>query len=607
MSLGQAFIEIHADLRPFTRDLDGQVKRITDQFDKQVGGALKKGLTKAGAEAAPDLGETIADSVRDGLDRRLSHKKNPVFVRIAAALGGALDDGLSALPTEVKAGIVLGLIAALPLIGGLLTGAISGAIALGVVGLGVGLASQFEQVQERFTSLGQKIRTTLVASAESFGPELIKGADLIESRVEAWAPKLRRAFEAAAKFIIPLLSGVLDMVEFAVDAIEEMTTQGDLDGFVAELAQGFRTLGGAIAFSLETLVNTGEDGQQALRDLFLLVSGLIVISTSLLALLTRIWGVIRTILEWIPRIVPMIGVMQYFINKMSGGVQVANTQVIESNFDLEGSFNGVIGATNAEEKAARDLTRALGRVSEAMYNNIQVDIDFERSLDRISEALERNGQSLDIQSEKGRQNAETFMAGLKAAEERALNRLKVQGYTTEQAVALYDQEIAQVRELARQAGISDAEFNALFGEIVAVSELRISSEEMGVNGLTDGLSNAERKAWELLSLLRHISRTVISGALGGANIPGFADGTIADRPTLGVFGEAGPEVVIPLTKPARAAQLAQQSGLTAILGGNGTQVLVFIGSEQLEARMVKVVERNNRNQATALTQGPRSF
>jgi phage-related protein len=44
-------------------------------------------------------------------------------------------------------------------------------------------------------------------------------------------------------------------------------------------------------------------------------------------------------------------------------------------------------------------------------------------------------------------------------------------------------------------------------------------------------------------------------------IPTFADGTIAYGPTMGIFGEAGAEAVIPITRPRRALELMEQSGL----------------------------------------------
>lgn len=62
----------------------------------------------------------------------------------------------------------------------------------------------------------------------------------------------------------------------------------------------------------------------------------------------------------------------------------------------------------------------------------------------------------------------------------------------------------------------------------------------------------------------------INGVLPGSpipKIPKFAKGGIIDEATLGIIGEAGPEVIIPLTKPKRAAELARQSGLLNMLAG----------------------------------------
>jgi hypothetical protein len=48
----------------------------------------------------------------------------------------------------------------------------------------------------------------------------------------------------------------------------------------------------------------------------------------------------------------------------------------------------------------------------------------------------------------------------------------------------------------------------------------------------------------------------------------FAEGGMVFGPTHALIGEAGPEVVIPLTKPRRAAQLVEQSGLMGLIGAN---------------------------------------
>lgn len=66
---------------------------------------------------------------------------------------------------------------------------------------------------------------------------------------------------------------------------------------------------------------------------------------------------------------------------------------------------------------------------------------------------------------------------------------------------------------------------------------------------------------------------VLPGSL--PRIPLLANGAILRKPTLMVGGEAGAEAVIPLTRPRRARQLAEQSGLTQLLAGDGGSPIVL--------------------------------
>jgi hypothetical protein len=47
----------------------------------------------------------------------------------------------------------------------------------------------------------------------------------------------------------------------------------------------------------------------------------------------------------------------------------------------------------------------------------------------------------------------------------------------------------------------------------------------------------------------------------GIDFSKLADGKIVNSPEIALIGEAGPEVIIPLTRPQRALELMQQSGL----------------------------------------------
>jgi hypothetical protein len=85
----------------------------------------------------------------------------------------------------------------------------------------------------------------------------------------------------------------------------------------------------------------------------------------------------------------------------------------------------------------------------------------------------------------------------------------------------------------------------------------------GVIGNVAGiLGDIIRLAGQAVSALARIKLPgPVSGALGALGAIFGASGGIFDKATLLIAGEAGKEVLLPLTNPARALDLAQQSGL----------------------------------------------
>jgi TP901 family phage tail tape measure protein len=96
--------------------------------------------------------------------------------------------------------------------------------------------------------------------------------------------------------------------------------------------------------------------------------------------------------------------------------------------------------------------------------------------------------------------------------------------------------------------------------------------------------------WVISTLYDNGIRTLWNDAakiVGGNQLPKvnpvkFARGGIVNKPTLGVFGEAGPEVILPLSKPQRMKQILSSIGLP-MFGGGGifggiTSIAKSIGS-----------------------------
>ena len=85
-----------------------------------------------------------------------------------------------------------------------------------------------------------------------------------------------------------------------------------------------------------------------------------------------------------------------------------------------------------------------------------------------------------------------------------------------------------------------------------------------------------------------------------------ADGAIVTNPEIASLAEKGPEVVIPLTNPRRAFQLLQQSGLMEMANGGGGDVIVYIGNEQVDAHIKRVSVGTTRALTRGMKYGPRT-
>jgi phage-related protein len=95
-------------------------------------------------------------------------------------------------------------------------------------------------------------------------------------------------------------------------------------------------------------------------------------------------------------------------------------------------------------------------------------------------------------------------------------------------------------------------------------------------------------------------------------LPQFERGGIIDEPTLGILGEKGKrEVVLPLTDPDRANELARQAGLFGILKQPTAQPAVYVtavlGTGEILTVIDQRVELGQQRQGDELAHGPRSF
>lgn len=127
-----------------------------------------------------------------------------------------------------------------------------------------------------------------------------------------------------------------------------------------------------------------------------------------------------------------------------------------------------------------------------------------------------------------------------------------------------------------------------------------------VNGLISGLGEAISLIGTLLGKVSSLKG--IKSALS-FDIPFFANGGIVGSGTVAVVGEAGPEAIVPLSDPARALAISEESGLANLIRSSmgGTNFNVIIGTrDRLLATVVDVrIDAANSSNARRQTQGVR--
>jgi hypothetical protein len=99
------------------------------------------------------------------------------------------------------------------------------------------------------------------------------------------------------------------------------------------------------------------------------------------------------------------------------------------------------------------------------------------------------------------------------------------------------------------------------------------------------------------------------GALVNYGRQAFAEGGVISRPTFSLMGEAGPEAVVPLNDPTRAAQVMQEAGLVPLAesmgGAGGLIVHVYLGTQEITDILDARVDRKLVSTGRAIFNRPR--
>lgn len=125
----------------------------------------------------------------------------------------------------------------------------------------------------------------------------------------------------------------------------------------------------------------------------------------------------------------------------------------------------------------------------------------------------------------------------------------------------------------------------------------LSGLKSGINSVISGFNSG-------------INRVSSAIHIGLPNLPLLASGGLINAPTLAVVGEAGPEAVVPMSDPSKAAAVAKSTGLLDMLGSKlgsmgNVLVKVYLGTREITDILNVQIDKKLGDQANELAYGTR--
>lgn len=576
MALGRAFIEVHADTRPFARQVGPQVSTIIDTVEKSI------------RDKSKGVGDALADSLSEGIERNkeqisrsvsssLSRSRTKVkvdvdvdvdknrFLRTAGAVADVVQKGMVSAFNALGDSVVNTTDSIQKMIGGLLN--------VSSVSLPVAVA---------LIAIGAIAIPVLLSATVALAAALANLIGLIPIMVSGFGVLLAAIFPIVVAF--QGFGDALDAVfakdpEKLAEAMKKLTPSAR--GLITELKK-------ALPFFDELKKKTQEAFFKPLQGV--LTSILASVKGPLLAGFTAVADAAGRFLAAILSIGNTPGFAAFAGAMFQGAVMLFDTLQGPMVAFLQALMNMMVAAlpffTMMVEAFGRFLTRFSDWINESVKNG-----SFQEFLTKAWSTLTDIGDLVGAV-------IELFRTMFSETEEGGRTFLQL---VTE---AVRDLTEFFKSEDGKKALKAMVDLAILFGSwLLGAAQIAIFL-----------MNQLERIADLIKWIVRNLNGVDISkvrpgftrGPTGVVGKP-FAEGGVITEPTLALMGEGHrSEAIIPLTNPRRAQEIADQTGLSTMLSGGGDTFIFYLGEEQITARIVRIASGVVDASGRQLTAGVRA-
>lgn len=361
-----------AGLKKFEDNVRKSGKKVEKDYEtlgKRTGESLIKGI----GAFSPKLAKAVAEGVGD-----------------AGKLGGPL--------------LITGIAAALPVLSGLVGAAVTGGAAgAGIIG-GIAIVSRDSRVKAAGEQLGQNLLGGLTARAGSFVQPVLNSIEIIETKFLESGDTIESIFQNSAKLVEPLAESLGNAGQSLLEGIEIATSRAE--PVVDSFGKGIEGTGEAIKSVFDELSQNGEANALVLDRAFSSLNGTITALGPVLNGITSTFAAIDTVLP----LDGVFGLKRRFDELNDAGTNVGTwvDPATDGAIRVGASMEAAAKDTELYNKALEDNARAAESAADAQSNLFTDATKAGAALDNAKRAAKENGDTLSVNTKKGRDNRQAL-------------------------------------------------------------------------------------------------------------------------------------------------------------------------------------------------------
>lgn len=459
-------------------------------------------------------------------------------------------EGFSGLGAQLMPALVIAAVASAPAIGAVISGAVIGAAGVGGIVGGLLLAARDPQVKTAWGGFATSLEARLTDAAKPFVPVALDGIHEIDKALQGI--NFEGLFSDAAKQAGPLINGVARAVEGLGHGITDLIHNAG--PAVAAIGQGIGDFGQTLGAGLSELSHDGPAATDALHNMFTMIDAGTTSVFHLIDGLTKAYGWLRKFAD------PGHFAIIDSLNSLGGGSASDTWHKVAS---------GITGVGTAARAAAgpianfTDALDAAASAGQALYGS---ETNVAQAFVDAAKAAKANGKTLDLNTQKGRDNRTALqnVASALTANYDAFVKVNQEGVASNQIAG---ENRARFIALAESFGKSKAQAAALATQMGLIPAKKVTDFTANTHGAANNIASLQAQIDRLhgkqidvvvsASISQKSQNTL--DRLGGAR----AEGGPVRAGVAYVVGEHRPEVFVPDVSGKIVPSLGQYAAMSS--------------------------------------------